>query len=286
MNNCLVTKLLGTVNENLPYLGKVRIGVAKGTDSAATAPYRRLRVIYNTPGLTLLLKGNAHFTDVTLTADNGQSIQLAADAYAATSYVSNESGMALADKYAITEINNKYEQSIDLNSVFSLYSEDFAYSTALTTLQTPGAPIHGTLDEFAACPLSVVNWKFCTFDEDASFDFVNGMTTLTSFDIQGVSDAILRMPVTHFIKSIGLTKIDNRYRAILQGTLESLCEGMIANGRTSGSLQVIGGAVTLNGISDGGSATYNITFSDSGCTISATASSRTATYSGGTWSYS
>jgi hypothetical protein len=283
--NCLNTELKEkSTNTSLPFLGKLRIGIPYS--ATPNAAYRRIRLIFTQGGQNAKLVGDTHFSDSALTADNGQSITVAPDVYAITSYVNGGAGTLITNKYVIMEINNKFEQNIDYNTVLSFYSEDFAFSTGLKVLTIPGAPIHGTLNEFANCPLENVDWKYCTFDTGASGAFVSELTTLKTFNVEGVDEGKLKINIARFANSIGLTSLISKYRGVVVGKIEDLCEGMVANGRTSGTLTIIGGAVTLNGVTDGSSATYIVAFSGSGCTVTASSSSRTATYDGTDWTYS
>lgn len=149
MGKCLITKLIGSVSEDLPVLGEMRIQIKKsfspinqftqGFQFRVSAPIR------------LELTGDGYFTDRTLSKNLGKTKEnYSGDAF----WVSNnDATLHIYNKYVLTFLNDIGDTSFGINlhdnGIASLNINDLKYSKSLNTLVIPNSTVEGDLSSLS-----------------------------------------------------------------------------------------------------------------------------------------
>ena len=282
MENCLVTKLVGVVdNDSLVKNGEIcvslngPINTSFGIDAPASCPAR--------------ISGDGYFSDSTYSQNLGKTATIAPN----TNYYVVATGACkvfIKDDYILTRLtfNKGYTDSsmlisrpltsidVRLNDVLDKAGafvnvtgfgcQDgvidliaFSGSSVLGALNLNGnVKAKGDIAAFANCPIkNVVNLNNCS----------------------GVYGNISSLGKCLLATNIPITNTQ------ITGTIESLVEALYTNGKTSGNLILSGnGKVTFHSaiINNGGGGTA--AFASGSVTV--TIGSVTGTYNGSTWSYS
>lgn len=285
MENCLVTKLFATVdNDNLKKVGCIKFHAIVGSNAqinrlgGSTAPFCKIK-----------LGGSGYFHSTRGGSDNFGNEQ---DSTSATFPAAGEYDIEIMNKYPLLEL-----VMLDIE-VVSIDAADFDYTsvTACALFKTAAGANFSTMPESIAN--SFVTWNFDDGENLATMDISifanNNVLRYFKFSVN-MGDGVFgnlygdivnladkpsmtflgiknQKKITGDIASlgtdIGLTRIEC-YNSGVEGTIEGIAEAQVAAGRTSGSLVVFyGNKISYNGEYPLDSATKTITFSDSGYTVS------------------
>lgn len=305
MKNCLVTKLKGTVNnDTLPKLGVLKMKASPVTISHASQATMKLTTndtitVKALGGGYFSDRGYEYIetdklTEKVINASNNVTL-----------YFKNASyDVEVTNKYSITSITINIAY-INAMSVLSFDLSELAYCNNLTNVSIEYTNCTGDLSLLSALP-SLVEFDATGSEQlTGDIISVCGISSLTGFrvsgsgiignigsfgnsnitafaigdtnvegDIAGISGSriktmfLLKSKVTGNIESLApMVQLTSIYCThAINGTVEGLAQGMINNGRTSGTLTITtpSGAVTYQGQGRGG---YTITFSGSNYSV-------------------
>ena len=288
MGNCLVTKLNGVVNNGaLEKLGVLKITVTQQTLPNVTRDKDTRLIKFNISdrdNITIKCNGNGYvvenFDHIDEPAYQLKTITLDAGTTGKNLWFAN-------DNYTI-EINNKYAISSMFTPGNYSYRVLFHYDDSLKScVDLQSFTLNGDNPDFISSifPVTIENVCLKYGQFNTSISYFTKYTSLKTLDlgytnISGVIDDISELIQLTTFNLFGL-------KCTITGSLESLIEKMIGNGRSSGTLtlnQNNNGLLTLHDVSFGNS-TMVITFSGTGATITKDGVSA-ATYDGSDWTYS
>lgn len=222
---CLVTKLQGVVdNDNLYKMNETRFIIPKG----GTISFQTDRCTFR------LLKGSLNMDDNPMSIKQEYSAS-GGGAWSAFSSLADETTLSVFSPSLINKITNTTEAAriiLPDEFIFNRYG-----ITSISLLHCDA--------QFA--PLGYVP-KLESFGEGTNFVYINNFNW-DNFDIKHLPalintaiDTGVYYPVSNYGKHIGLTNI-NIQAGLASGTMESLGEAMVKNGRTSGKLVVTCGMI-------------------------------------------
>ena len=281
MNNCLITKLKASVNDDsLLKLGEIKLTIAPTSSS------KNLSIASIEPIVVEVVKvisGNGTFSWKNETNVSKAIIPPILDGYYPLTFSEGEYVVSISNKYAIT-----YLATIDTLHTLSL-NGDLSYSEELSTIRIPIENFtNNDIAQFGNLPI-----KYLTVTSNnnlmGSIDSFSNLTSIININIQALEDNdkihgnisafslskdIERCYLTYcsniegninvFNSSIKLTNLDV-FRTKVTGDIDTLAQAQIAAGRTSGSLWINSSNLTNAGIPFTGVKT--ITFSDGSYTI-------------------
>ena len=198
MNKTLITKLSGRIaNTELLRLGEIRITIDKEVSPSSKS--RSLFISVNEVTAIEII-GDGYFTDESLSANKGKSINLSPGDN--TIYVSNDNViLAILNKYNITRLYSDKLSSKSKHKHFDLSS--FKYCMSLTDLILPKTSTTGDLSEIS----NMTNLKYLSLSETlvtGDLSSLSGLTSLTNV-------ALEKTKVTGNLSSLsgltGLTKL-------------------------------------------------------------------------------
>lgn len=234
MNKCFITKLPSRVdNDNLPAIGELRIKWLK--QGSLTDTDARAISLTSNDKITVKVSG-AHFTDSTLTSDDGNIKTITGD-YSDWLFISN-------DKDAILTIDNKYsltgltfirpvKDNLDRTVYFDL--EDIKYCTNLEYLEVSGTKVSGDIstvsklvnlkhllmanaqisgDISAVSELNKLEWlTLNNTSVSGDVNSVAGLTNLQTISFDGISfiGDISKIPVNVYILSARNSKFSTNF---------------------------------------------------------------------------
>jgi hypothetical protein len=138
MGNCLVTKLKEVVdNDNLQRLGKVAITFKAPSGHETDIQYHAIYLGFTEN--TRVFCENGHFTDVTMSLDQGTYKDFTANAAQGMSVT--DGATIVFDKYNLFRLSSSFTFSsvyIVGKQNYIMTLDDFDYVTTLTTFDTPG----------------------------------------------------------------------------------------------------------------------------------------------------
>lgn len=247
-NDCLVTKLKGSVdNESLDYLGffKVEVkSVASPTNITQGLSVGRAGVKVKTADGSAMLSLNSDFSN--------PASEVVTTIEKVSVYFLNGNYTALVYKYAITSLNTNPSGSFGTALSYSLCLDDIAYadygagvSTLICTGTRSTKPSY--FENFIKSPLSKCYLIGGDVRGDLSaFVNVNSSNNITEMVLQNLKHATGNISVMGRFKTITLLHLGDSY--LFEGTLESVCSGMVTAGRTSGTMTFVGNdKVAYNG---------------------------------------
>lgn len=269
--NCLVTKLKNTVSDpdyklrkigELLIFAKLGTGANTGANSsvAQTASFR-----------------NSGYTFVN---NNQPEINI-------TTNQSSATGLNVSAQGAVISIPNRYNLTmLTLKNGFIVQSlDEFKMCNDLARLICmDGIDTVGDISVIAGLPS-------LTYIDMGNFPLVEGDIASFKDRTDITSIAIGNMPkltgnISTLRKLVSLENLNILADNLITGTLESLCEGMCANNRTSGTLTFrINRGVTFHGTTYLGVVNFSIEFSATGCTVTVNGGTSTYVKATGTWTY-
>lgn len=269
--NCLVEKLKVSVSDadyKLRKPGEMLIFANNGTG--------------NNSGATSNVAQTASFRNsgYTFAANNSTGINI-------TTNQSSGTGLGVSAQGAVISIPDKYHLTkLALKNGFEVSSlEEFKKCNDLVSLIfTDGIDTTGNVSILAELSnLTYIDFNNLTL-VTGDISVFKDRTNITNLGFSNV------VKLTGNISTLGkltaLTGLNILSDNLITGSLESLCEGMCTNSRTSGTLGFrINKGVTFNGNTYSGVADFSIVFSDTGCTVTVSGNTSTYTKSNGTWTY-
>ncbi len=281
----LITKLPAEIDDDTLYhIGEFR--VALNFDSSVAANNRKMTLMFSKP-TTLYLVGNAHFTDSTLSDDDGKVKEVAANVSTDVYVSDGECVLKIACDYGCVYFKGAGVDNGAKISCRSFADDKFKFQKPVTlTLSDFGlGPVK--LDE---CDLSNVTSFSMNYTTSTEIDLddlnlgsalgslglfgsskVRG-TTAKLGELTGLVNCVIQG--THITGDIAnmspctkLTTLQIGPNTGITGTLESFASAMNLT-RKSGSLafRAVNSGITYNG--ENISANLTITFSDSGYVVS------------------
>lgn len=235
MNECLVTKLKSSVNDdNLRLVGEIRVVKNSGMENNGENCYIGI-ASSETMEATILNEGyfclSTGEKDVTV----GKTKDFTSDLW-----VSAGSVVRIAPRYMVTRINFS-RLSMDLS--------DLSYLENLTNLTIKGNGIKGNIESLSVSPLSDVQITDTGDNVVGSLESIKDLSKLTSISINRtrISGDIAKC----FGKSVGLSNMQIA-ESEMSGSIESFVAKQISNGRTSGTVYLpyakLCGKVTFEGL--------------------------------------
>lgn len=251
MGNCLVTKLAEAVNnDKLPKLGELRFVVTN--NSEATSGVRVTFYSNSNTGkpVATLNSGGNFYSNSTLTTSVGGSLEIVSgwpDAYFGRGDI-----LLISNKYKLSALRVGNNDANDTDIEFDI--EQLAYCTSLTSLSLYGANVTGNAKWLSGLTsLDTLNLVGCTLLGglaylaipsitkmnlqgaviEGNIGDLSSCTALTSLNIRNCTS--LQGDISVFGNFTSAATIDIRGTS-LSGTLESVVQGLISNGATSGSI--------------------------------------------------
>lgn len=214
MNNCLVTKLKGVVNDNnLNYLGGI-ILYAPISDGSYKSPIRdssnteRILVTILDDAVTITdVKGDAVIVD----SKHGYCTKYG-DALILSGATNNYVRVLVAPKYNITYINcglDSLPEAQEANAISSI-----SYLDSIANLQIQRNRMQGDISSLKTCPnIATLNmsWNSLLYG-----NIVEALGTLTSLGTLGIASL----------------------KKIFTGSFDELVKAQVSNGRTIGSISI------------------------------------------------
>lgn len=217
---CLVTKLQGVVdNDNLYKMNETRFIIPKGGTISLKTNGCKLR----------LLKGSLNMNDSPMSIK--QEYSLGIGAWVNFSSLADETILSVFSPSLITDITRTVKAApviLPDETIFNRYSITNLVNQAFDAQFAPLGYIPN-LENFGEDVnyLTIHNFNWDNFD-------IKHLPVLTTTAINTGK----YYPVANYGKHIGLTNI-NIQSSLASGTMESLGETMVKNGRTSGKLKVV-----------------------------------------------
>ena len=247
-NDCLVTKLKGSVdNESLEHIGffKVEVkSVISPTSITQRLSFETAGVKVKTADGSAMLSLNSDFSD--------PASEVVTTVEKASVYFLNGNYTALVDKYAINSLVTNPLGSYDTPLSYSLCLDDIAYANygaGVTNLICTGmkATKPSYFENIIKSPLSRCFLIGGDVRGDLSaFVNVNPDNNITEMVLRQLKHATGNISVMGRFKTI--TNLHFGDSPLFEGTLESVCSGMVTAGRTSGTMSFTGNnKVTYNG---------------------------------------
>lgn len=266
MNNCLVTKLKGVVdNDNLNYLGWITINKLTGGVSQLIFKSQTLSV-------TCKIVGEGYFTNSTGTENYGKELTIThSDIGVAYFYVSGDVRKLLVkndESLVNISIRDNYNpQSLKMNV------EDLAYITSLKNFELSKTPSYGDISKLKGSYLRIAIWETDIHGNlydvlQRSLNILTQLQLNTNVTIEGSLSPIQLLSQDTILESIntytsnqisgnfellGNTNINSfQIGAVskdITGSIEQFVANKRSSGRTEGSLSFIGTnytAVTYN----------------------------------------
>ena len=282
MNNCLVTKLKASVNDDsLLKLGEIKLTIAPTSESKTLAIASTESIIVE---IVKAISGNGTFSWSGGTNVSKATIPPILDSYYTLTFSEGEYIVSISNKYAITRIeSNDSLNVLDLNGDLS-YSEEL-FSLVLSVKNFT----NNNISQFGNLPIV----KFNTSSNNNLKGSINSFSNLTSISsinlnasedndkIYGnisafsLSKNIERCQLSRclniegninvFNSSIKLAYLDVYHTKVI-GDIDALAQAQIAAGRTTGSLWINSSKLTNAGTPF--TSVKTITFSNGSYTIS------------------
>lgn len=257
MNECLFTKLKGSVSSALPYFGTMTIHVSKSnevtnlTQCMSCTEGMKLKVIDGTK----MLSFNSDFSNpVNEAIVNSSSLIY---------FLNGDYDVAL-EKYNLTAINTHPNGSYGTILNYAINFDELKFSKKFVSFKAfSGSNTTGSLSTFND---KIHMNEICVYGKK---------TTGTLKDIGNLKEilnlVIDNTNVSGNIKDLSalskLSKVQISNSLNIEGKLEDFCNGLVSNGKTSGTLSFIGnGIVTYNNTPFDSEKT--ITFSDGSYSVS------------------
>lgn len=243
MGNCLVTKLKGSVDANLPILNELRIRFFNVGVSAAG---RTFTINVRNQGATLKrVSGNGTFT-----VDGGSSVTEAQLSNGSHTIVGtdNDFEISLSDKYVIWSIG-PLDGSLSITKGWGIDVSQLDYNRSFGSLILNGNQDFNTIfsPKYSArmyfTRLQGVCVNLDSFDYGVSYQGIPELLKLLPAD-SGYSKG----SIVNLAKYIKLNEVVT-YSPNVTGEIDDLCAAQIAAGRTTGSISfgVVGSSITDNG---------------------------------------
>lgn len=262
MNNCLVTKLKATVNDDsLLKLGEIRLTIAP-TSSAKT-----LQIASTEPVVVEIVKvisGNGTFSWREGTNVSKATIPPTLDSYYSLTFSEGEYIVSISNKYAIIRLSTS--DNLDV----LLLNGDLSYSEGLTTYILPTKVFSDSdisqfenkpITAFTPGPNNNLTGSINVFSNLTSIIQINLQVPEGNDKIYGNISALslskniqtcllgrrtnIEGNINVFNSSIALTKLDV-YQTKVIGDIDTLAQAQIAAGRTSGSLWINSSSLMTN----------------------------------------
>lgn len=233
MGNCLVTKLKSNVNNpTLRELGAFRMQVIEGTitDNAqqmlgitAGADAVTVKVVGTTPRLAESYEGLSNpLMSITVPANTTKNIWLQNATYE----------IEISDKYSITSLAVVGDKP---KKIFGCDLSELEYCTALTIINVDTAGFTEDIKNLSKLTALVS----LTLTNNAVSGDIASLATLTNVTNMKIGSTNISGTLTGIAPLVtNLTEIWLQDTTV-SGSLESLAEAMIANGKTSGRLRII-----------------------------------------------
>lgn len=224
-NNCLTTKLKGTVqNDELLKIGEIRV------DSYAGANYAcNLIAVKNTESFTVrVIKGNAMFT---INNQQYSSVELAAGSYAIVFDTTVDYSIAISNKYSLEKLFVSFGPTTPQGwgtKCWGIDVADLYYSNALQILHVANSKSTGTINLMDSQGLQSLYTDLPVAEEMLINADSIGECRLTNSDF--ASD------ITEVFGDKMLLIILNTNGTKAVGDIRELAAAQVQNGRTSGSI--------------------------------------------------
>lgn len=234
MEKCLVTKLKGSVDGNIPKIGEFIIGISRL--NSPTSDTQKMYFSFN-EDTKLHIVGDGYFTDSALAQNLGKEKVIKKNDQTPI-YVSNgDYEIFVGNKYSLTVLGLNsgwgkiYNKTIDI--------EDFKYSN-ITYLYCSAIKIIGDFKKLDFKNVKTVNINSCD-NSTLSTSLFTGSSILSDII---ASDSELQGDIANFANCINLRNMD--LGIFCYGNVESLSKSMYDAGRTSGTLTIKGTNLTYN----------------------------------------
>lgn len=243
MNNCLVKKLVCEVdNQNLPFFDALPMKFKFSEESAFVA----IDINYGDSMQAVITSGNGYFHGggTTHTFTGRQSGEYANRDYVSI-YRTDDKPITIqfldasSGKFKGFYGNATYVYEIDLNQVFK-------YSPAFKEIRIGSGTC--ILDDFSKVPETVTLFYFGN-KQEYMVGSINDFANRNHFLQVSLAGDNITGDIVSFSKCTSMITLGT-FQSKISGSIESLAAGMVANGRTSGTLTLFvggGDAVTYNG---------------------------------------
>lgn len=282
MNDCLVTKLKASVNDDsLLKLGEIKLTIAPTSSS------KTLQIASTEPIVVEVVKvisGSGTFSWNNGTNVSKDIIPPTLDSYYQLTFSEGEYIVSISNKYAITWLAS----GDNLNIL--LLNGDLSYSEGLTTYNIITKVFSNRdISQFGNKPIKSFSPKSDN-NLSGSINVFSNLTSINSINLQASEDndkiygnisafslskniqrclfgrcLNIEGNIDVFNRSIALTQLD-AFRTKVIGDIDTLAQAQIAAGRTSGSLWINASNLTNSGVPFTGVKT--ITFNSGSYTIS------------------
>ena len=264
MNDCLITKLKASVNDDsLLKLGEIKLTIAPTSSS------KTLQIASTEPIVVEVVKvisGSGTFSWKNGTNVSKAIIPPIFDTYFQLTFSEGEYIVSISNKYAITWLATSDALTI------SLLNGDLSYSEALTTYTLPTKGFSNRdISQFGNKPIKSFSPKSDN-NLSGSINVFSNLTSIISINLQALEDndkiygnisafslskniqkcllgkcTNIEGNINVFNSSIALTYLDV-YRTKVIGDIDTLAQAQIAAGRTSGSLWINSLNLTNSGV--------------------------------------
>jgi len=256
-NDCLVTKLKGVVqNDNLVKLGSIRFVIPKSSRDMYFSLMAN-QTSYSEPQSVITI------------LDEGKVFPLLGRNYYNIPWEIS-GGCVPPHEGCTVEISNKYnltmcmmETSLLMDQRDTAYDIDIKELNCLTALTKVGLPVSGDLNDWVpADPTIITDINMVSGNITGNISSYSRFVNLSNLAFTQAGE------ISALGSLVNLLRIWN-ISPNFAGSLESFAESQIANGRTSGSVEVIGGGgLTYQGNVIPFAVNKTITFSNGSYTVS------------------
>lgn len=246
-NDCLVTKLKGSVdNESLEYLGFFKVEV-----KSVESPTKFTQGLSVGGGVKVKTADGSAMLSLNSDFSNPAS-EVVTTSKKYTVYFLNGNYTALVDKYAIQGFETNPNGSMSTTMSYSFCLDDIAYANhgaGVRVLVCTGMKSNkpSYFENIIKSPLSRCILIGGNVRGDLSaFVNVNSSNNITEITLRSLPYATGNISVMGRFKTITHLNIGDSH--LFEGTLESVCSGMVTAGRTSGTMSFTSNnKVTYNG---------------------------------------
>lgn len=176
MNKCFITKLPSSVdNDNLPVLGQLRINWLKQSDLADNDA--RAIGLQTNDNITVKVSG-AHFTNNTLSSNDGNAKTIKAADGVVWLYVSNDADAVLTidNKYSLQQMNFVINDKKNLDRQVYFDIEDIKYCNNLNYLNLNPIQVSGNISDLS----KLTNLTYLDISETPLIGNLSALSKLTN----------------------------------------------------------------------------------------------------------